>query len=213
MTTYSIKIGDIEKALAELGGQATYAEIQEKILTTHCEGKTPQNYKDASTFSATIRRKVEDYCPESKDFNAAKNEVRFRRVGRGTYRLASMDVEQKIDLDSQKSLFEARVEKAKSDSSAARLRRLTRAPKRPIRIKVTMEIFLRNADVVAEVLHRANGACERCKNPAPFLRKKDGSPYLEVHHVQQLANDGEDTVDNAIALCPNCHREMHFGTV
>ncbi|WAG20214.1 HNH endonuclease [Burkholderia gladioli] len=76
-----------------------------------------------------------------------------------------------------------------------------------------MEIFLRNADVVAEVLHRANGACERCKNPAPFLRKKDGSPYLEVHHVQQLANDGEDTVDNAIALCPNCHREMHFGTV
>ncbi|MGO2991961.1 MAG: HNH endonuclease [Halomonadaceae bacterium] len=22
---------------------------------------------------------------------------------------------------------------------------------------------------------------------------------------------GSDTVENAIALCPNCHREMHYG--
>ena len=24
---------------------------------------------------------------------------------------------------------------------------------------------------------------------------------------------GDDTVKNAIALCPNCHRELHFGVV
>jgi 5-methylcytosine-specific restriction protein A len=26
-----------------------------------------------------------------------------------------------------------------------------------------------------------------------------------------LAEGGEDTVENALALCPNCHRRLHFG--
>lgn len=59
---------------------------------------------------------------------------------------------------------------------------------------------------------RANGYCEGCENPAPFIRPSDGTPYLEVHHIVPLAEDGEDTVENAIALCPNCHREVHFGS-
>jgi hypothetical protein len=29
--------------------------------------------------------------------------------------------------------------------------------------------------------------------------------------VIALANDGEDRVTNVIALCPNDHREAHFG--
>lgn len=71
--------------------------------------------------------------------------------------------------------------------------------------------FVRNPDVVAEVLERSHGACERCKAPAPFMRASDGSPYLEVHHIDFLANGGHDTVSNAEALCPNCHREKHYG--
>jgi hypothetical protein len=34
---------------------------------------------------------------------------------------------------------------------------------------------------------------------------------LESHHVIALANDGEDGLTNVIALCPNDHREAHFG--
>ena len=37
----------------------------------------------------------------------------------------------------------------------------------------------------------------------------DGSPFLEVHHVDYMANGGSDTIDNVVALCPNCHRKMH----
>jgi 5-methylcytosine-specific restriction protein A len=70
--------------------------------------------------------------------------------------------------------------------------------------------YQRNPDVVAAVLERANGHCERCRNPAPFLRS-DGTPYLEVHHSIGLADGGPDTVANALALCPNCHRELHYG--
>jgi 5-methylcytosine-specific restriction endonuclease McrA len=40
---------------------------------------------------------------------------------------------------------------------------------------------------------------------------KDGAYYLEVHHIIPLSENGEDSVDNAIALCPNCHRQEHYG--
>ncbi|MFM5358466.1 HNH endonuclease [Aeromonas veronii] len=43
------------------------------------------------------------------------------------------------------------------------------------------------------------------------MRIKDGTPYLEVHHKEKLADGGEDTLENTIALCPNCHRKFHFG--
>jgi 5-methylcytosine-specific restriction protein A len=34
---------------------------------------------------------------------------------------------------------------------------------------------------------------------------------LEVHHKIRLADGGFDTVENAIAVCPNCHRQCHHG--
>lgn len=52
------------------------------------------------------------------------------------------------------------------------------------------------------------GKCELCEQAAPFLTK-DGMPFLEVHHIDYLAKDGRDSIDNTAALCPNCHRRMH----
>ena len=107
--------------------------------------------------------------------------------------------------------FSEAVRRSLADNSEKRKARLKAAPKMPARTPVVLFAFERNPDVVAEVLHRAEGECERCKGAAPFLRRKDGSPYLEVHHLVQLADGGEDTVENASALCPNCHRRLHYG--
>ncbi len=60
-------------------------------------------------------------------------------------------------------------------------------------------------------MRRASGKCELCGCDAPFYRASDGSPYLEVHHWITLSDGGEDTVENAGALCPNCHGQAHFG--
>jgi hypothetical protein len=98
-----------------------------------------------------------------------------------------------------------------SEGAEKRLVRLGAAKKHPEMVSVQTAVYRRNPDVVAEVLCRANGTCERCNNPAPLIRAKNETPYLEVHHKQQLAYDGEDTIENAIALCPNCYRELHFG--
>lgn len=107
--------------------------------------------------------------------------------------------------------FELEIEKATKLTSAKRLALLEKADTLPQVKEVTGKVFIRNALVVAEVRSRARGKCERCKKDAPFLRSKDSKPYLEVHHIKPLADGGEDTVANALALCPNCHRELHYG--
>ncbi len=55
---------------------------------------------------------------------------------------------------------------------------------------------------------RANGKCELCEEPAPFINK-EGEPYLETHHIIWLSKGGKDSINNTVALCPNCHRRMH----
>jgi predicted HNH restriction endonuclease len=44
-----------------------------------------------------------------------------------------------------------------------------------------------------------------------LFQRDDGSNFLEVHHVVPLGEDGDDTLVNAAALCPMCHRELHYG--
>lgn len=81
----------------------------------------------------------------------------------------------------------------------------------PEKVHNSIDQFVRDAAVVAYVLREADGQCECCMNPAPFV-KRNGLPYLEVHHVLPLASGGSDRASNAIAACPNCHRELHHGT-
>ena len=104
-----------------------------------------------------------------------------------------------------------KVNRSRKDIREDRLKRLKVAPKKANTEKVMKVIYQRNPDVIAEVLERAHGICERCNAGAPFIRASDGTPYLEVHHRKRLADGGEDTVENTIAVCPNCHRELHYG--
>lgn len=72
------------------------------------------------------------------------------------------------------------------------------------------KIYLRSRKVAHYVLMRADGTCESCEKPAPF-KKKDGSHYLEPHHVNRLSDGGLDHPRYVAAVCPNCHREIHSG--
>lgn len=84
-----------------------------------------------------------------------------------------------------------------------------KAPKKPGTVQTKSTGYYRNQYVVEYVRRRANGRCELCANLGPFV-VGDGLPFLEVHHVKWLSGGGEDTVENTVALCPNCHRKMHL---
>ncbi|MDP4302962.1 HNH endonuclease [Leptothrix discophora] len=106
--------------------------------------------------------------------------------------------------------LEREIEKS-TKNRQERLDRLSRANPTPKLALVSSYVMERNPDVIAEALYLANGKCQSCGSAAPFIRRSDHSPYLEVHHRVPLAEGGPDTVENAIALCPNCHRRFHFG--
>jgi 5-methylcytosine-specific restriction endonuclease McrA len=78
----------------------------------------------------------------------------------------------------------------------------------PKKVKVTSMQTVRDPAVKAWVLRVSGGKCSCCGNPAPF-KDDDGLPFLEVHHVRPLVDGGPDTISNAVALCPNCHRACH----
>lgn len=80
----------------------------------------------------------------------------------------------------------------------------------PVSTLQAVTVFQRSVAVAAWVLARAAGRCELCRAPAPFSTS-EGRPFLEVHHLIRLADGGPDTVKNVAALCPNCHRCLHYG--
>ncbi len=102
--------------------------------------------------------------------------------------------------------FETKVKSALTNKSLEKPMGNT-MPKRNIS---TISDFERDFRVKAWVLKNANGICEFCSNPAPF-KTNSGLPYLEVHHVRRLADGGSDKIENTVALCPNCHKEFHYG--
>ena len=115
-----------------------------------------------------------------------------------------------ISLEFEIKDLEQQVKESRALSKSKRGDRLRAAERKPEKIKTVQSAFRRNPDVIAEALERARGICERCKAPAPFVKKSSHQPYLEVHHRIPLADGGDDTVENAIALCPNCHRYEHY---
>jgi 5-methylcytosine-specific restriction protein A len=71
-------------------------------------------------------------------------------------------------------------------------------------------VYERSGDLKVYVLRRANGTCEGCEQPAPFVTPA-GHWYLEPHHTRRLSDGGPDDYHHVIALCPTCHRRVHHG--
>lgn len=101
-----------------------------------------------------------------------------------------------------------------STTSLATLRQLALQAVKPaseVDKNLSLRVLYRRSQAVKDyVLSRSNGNCELCGKAAPFTRK-DGSPYLEPHHINRLSDGGLDHPKFVAAICPACHREIHYG--
>lgn len=90
------------------------------------------------------------------------------------------------------------------------LRSLVSNRSKPTTSRMTVvEYRARSAAVHRYALLRAAVTSECCKAAAPFT-SASGVPYLEVHHMLRLADDGPDEPSNVAAVCSNCHCALHF---
>ena len=60
-------------------------------------------------------------------------------------------------------------------------------------------------DIKVAVLTEAGYRCA-----VPTCR---GILALDIHHIVQVSDDGGDTVENLLPLCPTCHALYHRGTI
>jgi 5-methylcytosine-specific restriction protein A len=104
------------------------------------------------------------------------------------------------------------IQEKKKPSSRDKYKRLSEAAHRTAsgrarKTKLTkVERHLRSGAAREAVILRSAGQCE---NPSCLGHSREltdaGAPILEVDHVRDLGRGGEDTPENMIALCPNCH--------
>jgi 5-methylcytosine-specific restriction protein A len=81
----------------------------------------------------------------------------------------------------------------------------------PERREASGTVWIRSAQVRADVLARAAGCCEACGTPG--FRMANGALYLETHHVIPLSTSGPDAMWNVVAVCANDHRIAHYSEV
>lgn len=118
-----------------------------------------------------------------------------------------------IDIPINEEIFKAneihlqKVSKRLSDEEI--LLRAKNSHKLPGNRQVISHHYDRDPNVAEYAKRRAKGICQLCKKPAPFI-DKNGDHFLETHHIVWLSKGGDDTIENTVALCPNCHRKMHY---
>jgi 5-methylcytosine-specific restriction endonuclease McrA len=80
----------------------------------------------------------------------------------------------------------------------------------PNQVMQTIITYPRSNTLKNYVKRRSNCSCEMPNCNYIGFYKNNGEAYIEVHHVIPLAEGGEDSIDNTVALCPNCHRAIHY---
>lgn len=186
-------------------------KLVEKAFLSFSKGHRPENYRKPHSWYVTDNNGIA-YPAKAIWALATNKKLSEFHTEEALAELAHLSfslIDEKLIFDQDK--FQNQVDKALADTGKSRKKRLKKARKTPQVTYIQVKSYTRNPDVVAEVLIRAKGYCEECESEAPFLRKKDDTPYLEVHHIKLLSKGGKDTVKNAIALCPNCHRKSHYG--
>ncbi len=80
------------------------------------------------------------------------------------------------------------------------------------------KVYPRDRRTALNALKIANYTCEieGCSTKL-FLRKSNGLPYTEPHHLIPMAASDDfpkaslDREQNIVSLCSNCHNEIHYG--
>lgn len=111
-------------------------------------------------------------------------------------------------LDDTHTMEEMEEQAQEMDDQSLRAAAIDRGNRVHEQTTTTIVRYFRDPYIARYAKRRANGVCQLCHNKAPFVGRNN-EPFLECHHITWLSRGGQDSVDNVVGLCPNCHRRMH----
>jgi len=79
----------------------------------------------------------------------------------------------------------------------------------PRSIYQSTKVFERDRSIKTYLIATHGCSCEVCGWKSDII-DEHGNPYIEMHHLKMLSEGGTDTLSNAILVCPNCHRRLHY---
>lgn len=86
-----------------------------------------------------------------------------------------------------------------------------------IKTKEGVTKWPRDSEISAAAIGKANYQCEIDPTHRTFTSNKTKRQFMEAHHLipmqfQNIFDNSLDKVANIVCLCPNCHRQIHYGT-
>ena len=204
---HELKVGQNEYEWDDDGWvvNTEYYDFDVPLLTADLVEWAIANYRDDSAFQVNGKLRLQYLCDLAKPHAEylIQKAIRFQN-DQGVLQvlqsaLSELNPKQKTEEEQAEEMPLKELEKTAAKRSS-----------KPVEQKeVTTKQYSRDPYISELAKRLANGKCELCGQPAPFKDSK-GKPYLETHHVVWLSKGGSDSVDNTVALCPNCHRKMHI---
>jgi len=188
-----VTLSQVEKALAELGGQATWDKILAQL--TKLRSGDYSHYLDKHNYENTAFQVIQQHCSDYRKF---RGRSRFEKVG-NVYRLISStsELSQGLSLLSEKHTpLAIDIEKASQ----------------PERVKQETYRILRDTALARMVKESHKYKCQIC---GQILKLENNTPYAEAHHVKPLGapHNGPDVRGNILCVCPNDHVLLDYGAI
>lgn len=84
-------------------------------------------------------------------------------------------------------------------------------PSQPERVVQRISRIIRDTAVSSDLKLLYDHSCQLCGTAIPLC----GRDYSEAHHIKPLGrpHDGDDTRDNLLCVCPNCHVLLDYAAI
>jgi hypothetical protein len=189
-----VTLSQVERALADLGGQAKWKDILKKI--TELRNNDYSYYRDLLNYETTAYQVIQQHC---LGYSKYTGPTRFEKIG-NTFRLS--------DMSSGSTQSPSRSVEVRHTPVAADIK--DTSP--PERTKQETYRILRDTLLARTIKESNNYRCQIC---GQSLMLNDNTPYAEAHHIKPLGapHNGPDVYSNILCVCPNHHVLLDYGAI
>lgn len=203
-----------DKAVKELGYKTKTEAFNEISSLMGKENNYLRLRRDEFDVLTSSRRKGWRNRPPIKDVEELYNILSVKTYDQITTEVKKILFEAKLDIH-EDSLYIDQVNIRISNNSGEKVF-CTEPQEVPHQKEGKTLSYERNPDTAINALTNADYKCEYDTGHFTFLRKSNGLPYTEPHHLipmnaQKDFSISLDVENNIVSLCSHCHNLIHYG--